>query len=118
MSTEDELEEIRNTVKWRAKLLHRLHVEMVEIVKEQMDHQRAMSKEELKEVKVKLHELQTLQLSLLRAEEALHDRLCSKSDQSKSDYDAIRRKIGRALDRIRGEDPTEGIFRSASRSSD
>lgn len=104
MATDEDLDETRARVERRAQELQRLYVDMQDLVREQMEKQRAMDKAELKEVNVKLSEMQSLQLSLLRAEETLYDKLRFKTESQRIDYDAIRREIGRALDRLRGAD--------------
>jgi len=103
MAEDDELDRARERVEARAQELQKLYVDMQALVREQMDKQRAMDKAELKEVSLKLSEMQTLQLSLLRAEETLHDKLRFKTDEAKTDYETIRREIGRKLNRLRAE---------------
>ena len=118
MTSEDDLDDVRAQVERRAGELQRLYVEMQELVRGQMDQQRAMGKAELKEVNIKLSEMQTLQLSLLRAEETLYDKLRFTSDAKRTDYTAIRREIGRSLNRLRQSLGSEGVSGGAVRSSD
>ncbi len=57
--------------------IRKLFVEVQDYVRFQMEQQKSLSNPELKNVVSKLGELQTLQLSLLRAEETFNDKFQS-----------------------------------------
>ncbi len=73
---------------------------------------------DFKAISTKLSELQTNQLTLLRAEEAFHDKFRKDAARDRDNYDDIRREVGRALCRLRDTIAAEGVSGGAYRSSD
>lgn len=57
----------------------------------------------------KLGELQTAHLMVMRAEEVFHDKFKQDTAGPGIDYDAVRRDLGRALDRIRAANDADGL---------
>lgn len=65
----------------------------------------------------KLEELQTLQVTLMKAEEAFNEKF-RPDDGDDIDYDALRVEIGRALDRIREAERAVEFFEQPDKSTD
>jgi len=61
----------------------------------------------------RLDQIHAAHLRVLRAEDALLEKIGKDSDADAIDYDAIRSEIGRQLDRLRASLATEGIHRGA-----
>lgn len=66
-------------------------------------------------LKIKIAELESTHMSLVRAEEAFHEKTKHDVANSGPDYDAIREEIGRALDRIRDAECAGGVFKRSER---
>lgn len=67
------------------------------------------SKADAAKIILKLGEMQTIHLMLLRAEEAFYEKIVHGTDVTEVDYDDVRDHIGRALDRIRIATRAEGV---------
>jgi len=63
-----------------------------------------------KPILTKLAELQTAQITLVKAEEAFYDKIRKDTSGTDRDFDAIRDQIGRALDRIRAAERAGNVF--------
>ncbi|WP_458790278.1 hypothetical protein [Yoonia sp. MH D7] len=68
---------------------------------ETMAAYRAEQKISPKSIGSKISELQSVHTSLIKAEEAFHEKFSNKDAASGLDYDVLRDEIGRQLDRIR-----------------
>ena len=87
-------------------------------IRQHMDAARDPSVSDFKAISSKLSELQTNHLTLLRAEEAFHDKFRTDAPKNTDNYDDIRRQVGRALSRLRDTIAAEGVSGGAVRSSD
>lgn len=65
----------------------------------------------------KLEDLQSLQVSLMKAEEAFNDTFQPELGED-VDYDALRAQIGRALDRLRAAERSIGVPEEPEQSAD
>lgn len=62
-----------------------------------------------KSVMMKMSELQSAHMAILKAEEAFYDKCESANDVDEIDFDAIRSEIGSHLDRIRAAIKAESV---------
>jgi len=65
----------------------------------------------------KLEELQTLQVTIMKAEEAFNEKF-QPDNREDIDYDVLRDQIGRALDRIRVAERSVGVFKRTEQRPD
>ena len=65
----------------------------------------------------KLEELQSVQVTLMKAEEAFNEKY-QPDDEADIDFDVLRDQIGRALDRIRELEGSMGVYRRDEREPD
>lgn len=65
----------------------------------------------------KLEELQSLQVALMKAEEAFNEKF-RPDDEDDIDFDALRDQIGRAIDRIRDAENAGIVPKKPERSAD
>lgn len=86
-------------------------------VQSQIDEILPATKETPKPQMKKLEELQTLQVNIMKAEEAFNEKFMPE-DGEDFDYDVLRDQIGRALDRIREVERTIEVLKGTEQSSD
>lgn len=118
MTPEKQIELDKEDAERRTIELRKLFVEVQEGIRLQIDKLSELAPPELKKMQSKLNELQTIQLTLMRAEEAFHDTFRTDADKQKHNYDDIRRQVGRALCRLRDTLPAEGVSGGSCRSPD
>ncbi len=86
-------------------------------VQAQIDEILPATKETPKPQVKKLEELQTLQVNIMKAEEAFNDKFQPEAGED-FDYDVLRDQIGRALDRIREAERTIEVLKEPQQGTD
>lgn len=99
--TKDDEEVAKQSSAERIRRIQTTFDEILEIIHVMKSEYGPLNKEMSKTIITKLGELQTVHINLQKAEEAFHDKFGDGDEARVVDHDAIRRELGRKLDRIR-----------------